>query len=265
MGARLAGRKCLVTGASSGIGRAVAKAFVAEGASVVLVARHSDASDLADVVSELGDQATSVSADLGDPAAADMLIAEAVMRLSGIDVLVNNAGFADVVDILDSTVERWDRLMAVNLRATFLLSQAFARQVIARTGGGAIVNTASTNAIRPEPQLASYNASKAGVIALTQSLAIELASHRIRANAVLPGMVATRQTADVLRDESFRRAYEAGIPLGRIAEPSEIAPAYVFLASDESRYVTGASLVVDGGLSVGIQWPATVTQYADFA
>lgn len=262
--ARLAGQKCVVTGASSGIGRAVAEAFIAEGASVLVVARDSDADDLGAVVAELGDAASAVVADLGDPSVVDELIAEAVARLVRVDVLVNNAGFADVVDVLDATAERWDRLMAVNLRATFLLSQAFARHVIERGGGGVIINTASTNGIRPEPQLASYNASKAGVIALTQSLAIELAKHGIRANAVLPGMVNTRQTADVLQDPSFKQAYQAGIPLGRIAEPADIAPAYVFLASDESRYVTGASIVVDGGLSVGISWPAVVTRYSDF-
>lgn len=265
MGVRLADRNCLVTGASSGIGRAVAEAFVLEGASVLLVARESDADDLGAVVAGLGPRATGVNADLGDPSAADRIVGEAVARLARLDVLVNNAGFADVSDVLDTTAERWDRLMAVNLRAMFILSQAFARHVVSRGGGGVIVNTASTNGIRPEPQLVSYNTSKAGVIALTQSLAIELARHRIRANAVLPGMVSTRQTADVLRDESFRNAYQGAIPLGRIAEPAEIAPAYVFLASDESRYVTGASIVVDGGLSVGLHWPAVVTQYTDFA
>lgn len=265
MSTRLAGRKCVVTGASSGIGRGVAGAFAAEGASLVLVARASDADDLRAVVAELGDPASALVADLGDPSVADTVIAEAVARFGRVDVLVNNAGFADVVDVLDATADRWDRLMAVNLRAVFLLSQAFARHVIERGGGGVIINTASTNGIRPEPQLASYNTSKAGVIALTQSLAIELAKHGIRANAVLPGMVATRQTADVLGDAKFRQAYQRAIPLGRIAEPAEIAPAYVFLASDESRYITGASIVVDGGLSVGIPWSDVVTQYSDFA
>jgi len=238
---------------------------VAEGGSVLGVARYSDAEDLDAVVAGLGAKGSAYVADLGDPSVAGKLIAKAVDQFGRVDVLVNNAGFADVVDIVDATAERWDRLMAVNLRATFLLSQAFARHVVDRGGGGVIINTASTNGIRPEPQLASYNASKAGVIALTQSLAIELAKHRIRANAVLPGMVTTRQTTDVLRDPSFKQAYEAGIPLGWIAEPADIAPAYVFLASDESRYVTGASIVVDGGLSVGISWPAVVTQYSDFA
>jgi len=255
----------VITGASSGIGRAVAEAFAAEGGTLFLVAREADEGDLLATTVSLGERADGLVADLGDPAVPDRLMAAAVARFSRVDVLVNNAGFADVVDVLDATTERWDRLMAVNLRATFLLSQAFARHVVARGGGGVIVNTASTNGIRPEPQLASYNTSKAGVIALTQSLAIELAKHGIRVNAVLPGMVATRQTVDVLRDPGFRHAYESGIPLGRIAEPSDIAPAYVFLANDESRYVTGASIVIDGGLSVGIHWPDVVTQYSDFA
>jgi NAD(P)-dependent dehydrogenase (short-subunit alcohol dehydrogenase family) len=262
---RLADRICVVTGASSGIGRAVALAFAAEGASLCLVASDADRVDLTAVVAEIGERATAVVADVGERSAVDGIIAGAVTRLGRVDVLVNNAGFADVVDVLDATPERWDRLMAVNLRATFLLSQAFARHVIERAGGGVIINTASTNGIRPEPQLAGYNASKAGVIALTQSLAIELARHGIRANAVLPGMVATRQTADVLRDPAIRRAYQGAIPLGRIADPEDVAPAYVFLASDESRYVTGASIIVDGGLSVGIRWPALVTEYSDFA
>ncbi len=262
---RLEARRCIVTGSSSGIGRGVAEAFAAEGARVLLVARPADAADLTDVLGVLGEAGTGLTVDLGDASAASVIMATALERIGGADVLVNNAGFADVVGVLEATAERWDRLMSVNLRSTFLLSQAFARHAIDRGGGGAIVNTASTNAIRPEPQLASYNSSKAGVLGLTQSLAIELARHGIRANAVLPGMVHTRQTADVLRDPGFRQAYEGAIPLGRIAEPADIAPAYVFLASDESRYVTGAALVVDGGLTVGIHWPDAITQYTDFA
>lgn len=260
---RLADKVCVITGASSGIGRGVAEAFSREGARLFLVARPEDQADLDAAVNEFP-EAVGISADLGEPEAPAAVIEQALAHFGRIDVLVNNAGFADVGPATEIKLDRWDRVIAVNLRSMFLLSQGFARQAIARGGGGSIVNTASTNAIRPEPLLASYNVSKAGVIALTQSLALELGRHGIRANAVLPGMVVTRQTASLLDDPTFAASYVAGVPLGRFADPEDVAPAYVFLASEEAGYITGSTLVVDGGLSVGIHWPEQINDYPDF-
>lgn len=260
---RLADKVCVITGASSGIGRAVAEAFAGEGARLLLVARPEDQADLDATVQPLF-QAIGLATDLSEPEAPAGIIDRALGHFGRIEVLVNNAGFADVGPATEISLDRWDRVLAVNLRAMFLLSQGFARHVIARGGGGSIVNTASTNAIRPEPLLTAYNVSKAGVIALTQSLALELGRHGIRANAVLPGMVITRQTAPLLDDPKFASTYLAGVPLGRFADPKDLAPAYVFLASEEARYITGSTLVVDGGLSVGINWPEQINEYPDF-
>jgi NAD(P)-dependent dehydrogenase (short-subunit alcohol dehydrogenase family) len=182
-------------------------------------------------------------------------VADVIRRLGRIDILVSNAGFASLESALDASVEHWDRLYAVNLRGSFLLCQAFGQHVKARRGGGTIVITSSTNAVMPESRQAAYNASKAGLLSLTKTLALEFASLGIRVNAVLPGMTRTPQTAAVLGDERFARAYLPAIPAGRFAEPDDIAPAYVFLASDEARYITGVELAVDGGLTIGVRWP----------
>lgn len=260
---RLADKVCVITGASSGIGRAVAEAFAAEGARLLLVARPPDHADLKATVQGLP-QAVGLASDLSDPGAAAEIIDKALEHFARVDVLINNAGFADVALATEFSVERWDRVFNVNLRAMFLLAQSFARHVIARGGGGSIVNTGSINGIRPEPMLAAYNVSKAGVMALSQSLALEFGQYSIRVNTVLPGMVYTRQTAPLLDDPSFAGPYLTGIPLGRFADPKDIAPAYVFLASEDARYLTGSSVVVDGGLSIGISWPEQINEYPDF-
>lgn len=260
---RLADRVCVVTGASSGIGAAIASAYADEGAKVIGVARPEDQSDLDRAMAALP-SAVGVAVDLGDPQAAAGVIDQVIERFGRIDVLVNNAGFADVGPVTDVALDRWDRLLAVNLRSMLILSQGLARHAIASGNGGSIINTASTNAIRPEPLLAAYNVSKAGVIALTKSLALELGRHGIRSNAVLPGMVRTRQTASLLDDPRFAPAYRAAIPLQRFADPTDLAPTYVFLASEDARYITGTTIVVDGGLTVGIRWPDEIQPYPDF-
>jgi NAD(P)-dependent dehydrogenase (short-subunit alcohol dehydrogenase family) len=256
---RLDDRVALVTGASSGIGRAVAEAFAGEGAKLLLVAAPTDEAKLRDVAGGLGGHALAL--DVGDPSNPSRAIEAVEQSFGRLDVLVNNAGFAYLESALDMSAERWDRLMAVNLRGVFLLSQAFARHVVGRGGGGAVVNTASSNAVAPEPGLAAYNASKAAMLSLTRTLAMEFGAHGIRVNAVLPGMTYTRQTAELLDDAAWAHQYLPMIPLGRFAEPADIAPAYVFLASDEARYVTGSSLLVDGGLTAGLHWPAAEVSY----
>jgi NAD(P)-dependent dehydrogenase (short-subunit alcohol dehydrogenase family) len=253
MSARLARKIALVTGASSGIGRAVAEAFAAEGASLALIAAPQDEPELQKVAH--ASEGIALVGDLGVPEIPQALVADVIRRLGRIDILVSNAGFASLESALDASVEHWDRLYAVNLRGSFLLCQAFGQHVKARRGGGTIVITSSTNAVMPESRQAAYNASKAGLLSLTKTLALEFASLGIRVNAVLPGMTRTPQTAAVLGDERFARAYLPAIPAGRFAEPDDIAPAYVFLASDEARYITGVELAVDGGLTIGVRWP----------
>ncbi|MCI0635855.1 MAG: SDR family oxidoreductase [Actinobacteria bacterium] len=249
----------LVTGASSGIGAAVARAFSALGARLCVLAAPQDEDDLRVVAGEV--DAAYVVAELSDAKETDTAIGRAIESVGHLDVLVNNAGFAVVEPALELSPERWDRLMAVNLRAPFLLSRNFARHLREQGRGGAIVNTASTNAYAVEPGLSAYNASKAGLVALTQTLALELAPDGIRVNAVLPGMTRTRQTTELVDHPAFGPAYLETIPLGRYATPEEIAPAYCFLASDAARYATGTLLVVDGGLTVGLRWPAVETSY----
>jgi NAD(P)-dependent dehydrogenase (short-subunit alcohol dehydrogenase family) len=256
---RLQDRVAVVTGASSGIGRAVAELFAREGARLVLVAAPSDAEELEQAAAGLG--APMIAVDISDPDAAARVMDAALQHHGALDVLVNNAGFAFVEPALTTSVDRWDRLFAVNLRGTMLFSQAFATRLQERGQPGAIVNTASTNATAPEPQLAAYNASKAGVLSLTQTLALELAPLAIRVNAVLPGMTRTRQTQDLIDDPVFARHYLPMIPLGRIADPGDVAGAYLFLASDDARYVTGVGIPVDGGLTVGVRWPDVELHY----
>jgi NAD(P)-dependent dehydrogenase (short-subunit alcohol dehydrogenase family) len=258
---RLEGKVAVITGASSGIGRGVAEAFADEGAELLLVAHEADADDLTEAAGRL-DGAAALVADVAEPETAGRTIDEAVRRFGQVDVLVNNAGFAFVEHTLEVTLDHWNRLMAVNLRGTFLLSQAFARYAVGRGGSGAIVNTASSNAIAPEPLLVTYNATKAAIVSLTRTMAIDLGRHAIRVNAVMPGMTRTRQTLDLLDDERFSSAYIRMIPLGRFAEPADIAPVYVFLASDDARYVTGASVLADGGLSAGLHWPDVAVSYS---
>lgn len=245
---RLAGRRALVTGASSGIGLAVAEAFAREGARLFLVADDEDG--LRDAGQLLS--APTLVVDLGDADAPATVVQAAVAALGGLEVVVANAGFSRTEDTFDVTAESWERVVGVNLRSAFFLAQAAAKQMLAQGRGGALIFTASTNGYLAEPLQITYNASKAGILSLTQSLALDLAPHGIRVNNVVPGITRTKATRRMLADESVARAFRRAIPLGRLAEPADVAPAYTFLASDEAAYVTGASIVVDGGMTAGM-------------
>ncbi|MGW4522376.1 SDR family NAD(P)-dependent oxidoreductase [Amycolatopsis sp. NPDC004378] len=235
-------RIVVVTGGASGIGRGVAEAFLAAGDRVVIA--DVDARAAHDVARELG--AEHVELDISDPASVDVAVSFVAGRFGPIDVLVNNAGLAGGGGPLAALdVEVFDRCVRVNFRGTFLMTRAVGAHMIATGTRGAIVNVSSIGARRPTPGLGHYEATKAAVDALTRSAALELSPHGIRVNAVAPGPVLTPMTAGFAADTAARAAWEARIPLGRIAEVGDVAPAVVFLAS--AGHVTGVSLAVDGG------------------
>lgn len=234
-------RTVLVTGGAIGIGRGIARAFAANGDRVVIADINGDAAAAA--ARELGGD--SVQVDIADPAS----VTAAVDAVGSIDVLVNNAGLIAIGGLLvDLSRDDFDTVVRVNFRGTFLMTQAVARQMIARGEGGAIVNVTSIGARQPTPALGAYEATKAAVEALTRSSALEFAQHGIRVNAVAPGPVLTEMLRGAMPEGSpARTAWQARIPLNRMAEVDDVAPVAVFLASPEARHITGASIQVDGG------------------
>jgi NAD(P)-dependent dehydrogenase (short-subunit alcohol dehydrogenase family) len=234
----------VITGSSRGIGLAVARAFAAEGALVVVNSRTQQGAEAA--ARELGEGATGIGADVATRDGATSLIEKALDVHGRIDVLVNNAGKSMARDSLQLTPEEWQSVLDLNLTSVFLCSQAAARSM-KKTGGGSIINTASIQGITPFPKRLAYGATKAAVVMMTQILAAEWAPD-VRVNAVAPGYTRT-EMVESLRQEG-KLDYEsiaARTPLQRLAEPEEMAPAYVYLASDESRFVTGQTIAVDGG------------------
>ena len=235
----LAGRRALVTGASGGIGRATVRALAMAGMRVVATDR--------DAVAVEGAEACEVL-DVADPASVASAVARAHARLGGLDLLVSNAGVTQRVPSVDVRLEDWDAVQEVNLRGTFLCCQAAARLMLA-AGRGSIVNVSSQLAIAPPGGRAPYVSSKAGVIGLTRTLAVEWAP-AIRVNAVAPGVTKTKMIDAIERDPALRERFIGRIPLGRFAEPEEIAAGILYLASDLASYVTGHILVLDGGYTI---------------
>lgn len=245
----LQGKIALVTGASRGIGRAIAQELAARGASVV-VNYHSNAAAAAEVVEtieENGGTATAVQADVSDFKAAQDLVKATIDAYGQIDILVNNAGTTQDTLLLMMKEDQWDRVIDTNLKSVFSCCKAAARPMVRRKQGGRIINISSVSGIVGQAGQANYAASKAGIIGFTKSLAKELGSRNITVNAVAPGFVLTDLTSS-LPDELVEQSL-AYIPLGRWGELEEVANVVAFLASDQSSYITGQTISVDGGIA----------------
>lgn len=241
---RLAGRVAIVTGAGSGIGRAIAQAFAAEGARVVV----NDINEQAAIETASGlANSTVVAGDVADLATHERLVTEAA-RHGGLHILVNNAAIQIREPFLDVTPETYDVTFAVNLRGPFFLAQRAAREMRAAGHGGCIVNVASVHDVWIHRPSSTYSLTKAAMRMVTQCLAAELAPDRIRVNSVSPGAVDTDMNRESFGDPVERARVQGLVPLGRIGLPMDIARAAVFLASEEADYITGATLYVDGGL-----------------
>ncbi len=256
---RLQGKVALVTGGARGIGYAIARRFVDEGAAVAVLALHQDSvAHAVDDIASHGGSAIAIAGDVSDENNMRMAVQRTVAAFGRLDIMVNNAATIAIGSLLDTTTDTWDRLIAVNLRGVFLGCREAARQMIAQRSGGKIINASPGAGRRGNALIGAYAASKFGVIGLTQSLAVELAPHAITVNAYCPGHVTSTPMRQLIDRElsslagqdagSAKLAAEREAPLGRTARPEEIAAAVAFLASDEAAFITGESLLVDGGL-----------------
>ncbi len=257
---KLEGKVAAVTGAGSGMGRAIAAGYAREGANVVVAdLRLEAAQETVREISDQGGEAIAVPTDVRDESQAQAMVDAAVERFGGLDILVNNAGVAKIIPFLDTTNADWDFIFDVNCKGLLWCSQAAARRMIEQGRGGKIINLASQAGRRGEALVLAYCASKACVISMTQSMALALAPHKINVNGIAPGIVDTPLWVDI--DRQFaqllgwkigepKRRFSESIPWGRIEQPEDVVGAAIFLASPESDYITQQTLNVDGG-----NWP----------
>jgi len=245
---RLDGAVALVTGAGRGIGAAIAVRLAREGAAVgVNVRSREKADDTLDAIAGFGGRAVALVADVAEEDDVRRMVAECVERLDGLSVVVNNAGVQEKTPFLELELSAWRRQVGVDLEGVFLVGREAARRM-AGHGGGVIVNITSVHEHTTFPDYTAYCVAKAGAGMLTRNMARELAPHGIRVVGVAPGAVATEDNAAILDDPEQREKALAGIPAGRMADPAEIASLVAFLATPEAAYITGTSVVIDGGL-----------------
>jgi glucose 1-dehydrogenase len=252
---RLAGKRVVVTGAASGIGRAIACRFAQDGADIAI--NHCNTPEaaletkrLAEAASRSGARHLCVEADVGKSADVERMMAEAIAGLGGLDILVNNAGIQLLSPSERLTEADYDRVMAVNLKGAWLCAQAALRHFLARDAAGIILNTTSVHQLIPKPGYLPYALSKGAMDSMTRTLALEYAGRRIRVNAVAPGAILTPMNESWADDPAARAGVESHIPMGRAGRPEEIAAVFAFLASDEASYITGQTIYACGGLTL---------------
>jgi glucose 1-dehydrogenase len=247
----LRGKVAIVTGGNSGIGRAIVLELAKQGANLVIdYIMHPEAMEaLERQVAALGHQAFGVEADVGKVVDLERLIDSAVKKFGRLDVMVNNAGIETRTSVLNTTEAQYDRVLQTNLKSAFFGTQLAARQMIKQGGGGRIINITSVHEDWPMPGNIAYCLSKGGMRMLTRTAGVELAPHNVLVVGVAPGAVAPQINRVTMRDPAMMERLNAAIPLGRMAEPEEIAGVVAFLVSDQARYMTSTTVVVDGGMT----------------
>jgi 3-oxoacyl-[acyl-carrier protein] reductase len=244
---KLQGKVAIVTGSSKGIGRAIAIAFAKEGAKVVVNSRHKkDAEEVVREIKALGREALAVEADVSKANDVKNMVKRAVDRFGRVDILVNNAGVARFSPLTSISVKQWEYMIGINLKGQFLCAKEVTDDILKRKAKGIIINIASIAGEIGFKNMAPYCAAKGGIIELTRELALEL-SPNIRVNAIGPGVIETDMTSDLLKNPQARNTLLQQIPMGRFGQPEDIAKVAVFLASDDSDYMTGHTIFVDGG------------------
>ncbi len=248
----LSGRKAIVTGASRGIGQAIAQALARAGADVAVTARTVEAlAETQTLVENAGRRCVPLSQDVRDTAACSSVMNKAADMFGGLDILINNAGFENVMPSLDVDDALWDAIVSTNLKGAFFCAQAAGR-IMAESGGGSIVNLCSLTSYVGVPTAAPYGASKSGLLGVTRTLATEWAHHNIRVNAVAPGYFRTSMTEVFYKDEDWQSRMLEKIPQRRFGSESDLGGVVVFLCSDAAAYITGHCIPVDGGYLASI-------------
>lgn len=245
---RLKGKVALITGSSRGVGSAVALGFAKEGAKVIVnyTSNEKAANEVAEAIKQIGSQAIVVRGDVAKREEADSLVQAAIDEFGRLDILVNNAGFTRPAMMLKMTEEQWDEVVDIHLKGAFLCSQAAGRQM-KEQNNGKIINVTSVAGLVGTVGQINYSAAKGGVISMTKSIARELARYNVCANVISIGILAMGMSEKITTDEKLKEVYMNRILLRRFGQPEDVSPAFVFLASDESNYITGQILCVDGG------------------